>query len=129
MNLNNYTIKSQEAIQAAANLARDGRQQSVENAHLLKALLTLEESVVPFLLKKLGTNVPLIEQKTDELLSSLPRVEGASGGQFLSQDLNRTMDAANRLAGKSGDEFISMEHLLLGMLEGNSRAASMLLLP
>ncbi|RMG19163.1 MAG: ATP-dependent chaperone ClpB [Bacteroidetes bacterium] len=126
MNFNNYTLKAQEAVQKSAEIAKASGQQAIETGHLLKALLQTEESIIPFLLKKLGVNIPFFEQKLEEVLQSYPKVEGASGGQYLSGDLHQVLEAANKEAGKMNDEFVSMEHLLLGLVKSKNGAGQLL---
>jgi ATP-dependent Clp protease ATP-binding subunit ClpB len=126
MNLNQYTIKAQEAIQQAADLAKANQQQAVEGGHLLKTMLSSDESLVPFMLKKVGTNVDFLSGKVDELILGYPKVSGATGGQYLSSDLNQILETANQTAGKLGDEFVSLEHLLLGMLQSKNGVAKLL---
>lgn len=120
MNFNNYTLKAQEAVQKSVELAKSHKQQSVETGHLLKALLQEEESIIPYMLKKLGVNLPFLIQKVDEKIASYPQVSGASGGQFLSNDLHEVLETANQEAGKYQDEFISTEHLLLGLIQSKN---------
>ena len=126
MNFNNYTIKSQEAIQAATEVAKNNRQQAVDDGHLLRALMSGDESIIPFMLKKLGVNVPFLGQKLDELLNTYPRVEGATGGQYISPDLQKTLDSADKEAGKLNDEFVSVEHLLLAIAQSKSSTGNLL---
>jgi len=126
MNLNNFTIKSQEALQAAIEHGKNAGNQAIEDAHLLKAMMNTEGNSVNYLLKKLGGNPPAIESKLDEAIRSYPLVEGASGGQYISRDLQSVLDEANRMAGKMKDEFVSMEHLLSAILKGNGKAAAAL---
>ena len=126
MNFNNYTIKAQEAIQKAGDIAKKSGQHAIETGHLLKSLLSLEESIIPFMLKKLGVNVGFFEQKLDELLEGYPKVSGASGGQYLSNDLHRTLETANNEAGKLNDEFVSLEHLLLALVKSKNGVAKLL---
>jgi ATP-dependent Clp protease ATP-binding subunit ClpB len=126
MNFQNYTLKAQEAVQQAASLAKASRQQTVEGAHLLMALLQLEESIIPFLLKKLGANPELIRQQAQEEIERLPRVSGASGGQHLSNDLHQILETANQEAGRFGDEFVSLEHMLLGLLKQKGPVSQLL---
>ncbi len=126
MNLNNLTIKSQEALQAAAELARRTGQQAIEPWHLLRALLGGDESVVPFLLKKVGAQPDVLVQKADAAIAALPKVQGATGGQYLSSDGYKVMDAADKVAGGLKDEFVSLEHLLVGILKGGDKAAQAL---
>lgn len=126
MNFNNYTIKAQEAIQKASEVARESRRQSIETGHLLKALLTLEESIIPFMLKKLGVNTDFLSQKLEELIEGYPVVEGATGGQYLSNALHETLEVANKEAGKLQDEFISLEHLLMALVKSKNGVAKLL---
>lgn len=126
MNFNNYTLKAQEAIQKASELAKASRQQSIESGHLLKALLETEDSIIPFMLKKLGVNVDFLQTKLDEVLSGYPKVEGATGGQYLSNESHAILETANKAAGKLNDEFISLEHLLLGLINSKNGAGKLL---
>ncbi|MCB9230292.1 MAG: ATP-dependent chaperone ClpB [Bacteroidia bacterium] len=126
MNLNNYTIKSQEAIQAAMQLAKESRQQAIEAGHLLKVMLQEEDSTVAFILKKLGVNLGFLDQKLGELIATYPKVDGATGGQFLSRPLQEALDLADKEAGKMNDEFISLEHILLGILKSKTKAGALL---
>lgn len=126
MNFNNYTLKAQEAIQKASELAKASRQQSIESGHLLKALLETEDSIIPFMLKKLGVNVDFLQTKLEEVLSGYPKVEGATGGQYLSNESHAILETANKAAGKLNDEFISLEHLLLGLINSKNGAGKLL---
>ncbi|MEM6767339.1 MAG: Clp protease N-terminal domain-containing protein, partial [Bacteroidota bacterium] len=126
MNFNHYTIKAQEAIQKAAEVAKRYGQQSVETGHLLKSLLEGDESVIPYMLKKLGVNTTFLDQKLEELLEGYGKVTGASGGQYLSNDLYKVLESANQEAGKMDDEFVSMEHLLLALVNSSNGVAKVL---
>ena len=126
MNFNNYTIKAQEAIQRSGEVAKASGQQAIETGHLLKALMDLDESIIPFMLKKQGVNTGFLNQKLDEVLSTYPKVEGATGGQFLSNELHAVLETANKEAGKLKDEFISLEHLLLGLIKSSNGAGKLL---
>lgn len=126
MNFNNYTLKAQEAIQKALEIAKSSGQQAVELAHLLKSLIETDESIIPFLLKKLGVNLPFLQQKLDELIATYPKVSGATGGQYLSNDLHAALEIANKEAGKLQDEFISSEHLLLGLVKSKNGVGKLL---
>ena len=124
MNLNNFTIKSQEAVQKAQEIAVARQHPALETAHLMKGILSEDENVTPFLLKKMEVNVPRLTQQVDDMLNTFPRV---SGGQvYLSNDANKALVAATQRATKMGDEFVSVEHLLFGLLEGNDRVAQLL---
>ena len=126
MNFNNYTLKAQEAIQQAGEIAKANGQQAIESGHLLKALLESEESIISFMLKKLGVNLGFLAQKLEEKLAAYPKVSGATGGQYLSNDLHASLEIANQEAGKLQDEFISMEHLLLALVKSKNGAGALL---
>ena len=124
MNLNNFTIKAQEAVQKAQEIALGGQHPTIEPAHLLKGLLSEDENVTPFLLKKLDVNIPRLTQQIDDMLSSLPRV---SGGQvYLSNEANQVLMDASQRATKMNDDFVSVEHLLLGLVSGRDRVGQCL---
>ncbi len=124
MNLNNFTIKSQEAIQKAQEIALSYENQAIENIHILKGIFQVDENVVPFLLKKMEVNVPMLVQAADKILVSLPKVSG--GSQYLSADANRMLVKSTQIAGDMGDEFVSIEHLLLAMLSVKDTVAALL---
>lgn len=124
MNLNNFTIKSQEAVQKAQEIAMSLQHPAIECSHLLKGILSEDENVTPFLLKKLDVNVVRLGQQVDEQLSRMPRVTG--GSQYLSNDANRALVKASQLATEMGDEFVSIEHLLLALTAGNDSVARLL---
>ena len=120
MNLNNFTIKAQEAVQKAQQLAFSTQHQSIENAHLLKALLLVDENVVGYLFKKLNVNTNLLTTKVDEQLAKLPKVSGgAAGGEYMSNGANRTIMKAQEYMKEYKDDFVSVEHLILALLAGN----------
>ena len=125
MNLNNFTIKSQEAIQKATEMATAKQNQSIEPSHLLKGILMVDENVTPYLLKKLNVNFDVFSKELDALIDSLPQVTGG-GEQFLSSNSNRALQKAEEIASEFNDEFISVEHLLLGILAVNDPASRLL---
>lgn len=125
MNLNNFTIKSQEAIQMAQQLAVENQHQGIDTAHILKGLLQTDESVFDYLFKKLHVNKTRIAEVVDATLKGLPKVSG-SGNQFLTGDANTAIVKAQTIARESGDEFVSVEHVLLGLLAGKDKTAQML---
>lgn len=125
MNLNNFTIKSQEVIQQAQQMAMQMDHQQITNEHLMKALLGADEEVVAFLLKKLNVNVQYIQQKLDEQIKALPKVPG-EGGQYMSRELNMTLAKAQGALKEFGDEFVSVEHLLIGILSANDTVSKLL---
>ena len=124
MNINNFTIKAQEAVQKAQEIATARQHQAIESGHLLKGILSVDENVTPFLLKKLEVNIPRLTQQTDALLDKLPRVSG--GGQYLSNDANQALVKATQLATEMGDDFVSIEHMLLGLLSGRDEVAHLM---
>ena len=124
MNINNFTIKAQEAVQKAQEIATARQHQAIESGHLLKGILSVDENVTPFLLKKLEVNIPRLTQQTDALLDKLPRVSG--GGQYLSNDANQALVKATQLATEMGDDFVSIEHMLLGLVSGRDEVAHLM---
>jgi ATP-dependent Clp protease ATP-binding subunit ClpB len=126
MNLNNFTIKAQEAIAKAQQLAFNGSNPVIDTDHLLKALLAEEDSLVEFLLKKNNVNVAFVETKLDESLQKLPKVNGGEPAQSISRDMNSAILHAGSDLKQFGDEFVSVEHLLLGILQGKDNAAALL---
>lgn len=125
MNFNQYTIKSQELIQQAAQIAQGFSQQAVETGHLLKSILEEEPNTSTFLLKKYGISPEGILRKLDPIVEAYPRVSG--GYQpFLGNDLNKAMTKAQSYLKEFGDEFVSVELLFLGILGGNDSVANLL---
>ena len=118
MNLNKFTVKAQEAVQAALELAASMNHQGVEPAHLMKAFLQDEQSVVRSLIQRIGAQMDVLAEKTDAALERLPKVSGASvSGQYLGKDLNPVFDQALKDAEGLGDEYVATEHLLLAMTD------------
>lgn len=124
MNLDKFTIKSQEAIQEAQQLAAGMEQQSIETGHLLKGMLEVDEHVLPFIFKKSNTSMDAIASGVDGLMRSYPKVSGAR--QYLSDDANRALQKAIAAAQSFSDEFVSLEHLLTGLLSGKDKTAQLL---
>jgi len=124
MNLDKFTIKSQEAIQTAQQIAQEMEHQQIENEHLFKALLQTDQSVLPFLFKKLNVNIGLVEQLLDAILKGFPKVSG--GQQLLSREISSTLMEASILAKKMNDDFVSIEHLFLALLKSKSKIAQIL---
>ncbi|PPK95476.1 ATP-dependent Clp protease ATP-binding subunit ClpB [Nonlabens xylanidelens] len=124
MNPNKLTIKSQEALQQAQQLVQEYGQQQIENVHLLLAITMVDENVLPFLFKKLNVNLDLIIQLLKSQITSLPKVEG--GELQLSRETNRVLNASMTLATKMGDDYVSIEHLLISMFDGKSKTAQIL---
>ncbi len=124
MNINKFTTKSQEAIQLSQQIAQGLGQQQIENEHLFKALLEVDENVTPFLLKKLNVNVSLFKQILESTIQSFPKVSG--GDIMLSRTANATLNEAEILAGKMNDEFVSVEHLVLAIFGSKSKIVQIL---
>ncbi|MCK4781611.1 AAA family ATPase [Candidatus Parcubacteria bacterium] len=124
----NFTRKSQEAILKAQSAARENGQQQIDALHLLYALLSQEESIVLLLLQKLGVDIQDLKKKTEQDITRIPVIaSGQSFGQFyLTQDLARVLEKANQEAMKMGDEFVSIEHLFLSLLDAPTRAKEIL---
>jgi len=124
MNLNNFTIKSQEAIQAAQQLAQQLGHQQIENEHLFKGVFEVDENVVPFILKKLNVNAGTLQLALDKQLESFPKVSGAD--LMLSREAGKSLNEAAIIAKKMKDDFVSIEHLILAIFKSNSKIAQML---
>ncbi len=124
MNINNFTIKAQEAIQQAQLIAQGFEHAQIENEHLFKAISEVDENVLPFLLKKLNVNVNLVNQILDKELESFSKV---SGGEIMfSKEAGKTLNEANVIARKMEDEYVSIEHLILAILKSKSKIAQIL---
>ncbi|HBB02049.1 MAG: ATP-dependent chaperone ClpB [Bacteroidetes bacterium GWD2_45_23] len=124
MNFNNFTIKAQEAVQKAIEIAQGNKQQMIEPAHLLKGVMQVGENVTSFLFQKLGVNASNLEKVVDGEIESYPRVSG--GEPMLSRETNAVFQKATDLTGKMGDQFVSIEHLLLALVQENNNASRMM---
>jgi ATP-dependent Clp protease ATP-binding subunit ClpB len=124
MNLNNFTIKSQEAVQQALQIATQKGQQAIENAHILKGILEVDENVTPFILKKLNVNIPAFTQALDRIIETYPKVSG--GQPHLSANANQTLAKAPGYLKEFGDQYVSIEHLLLALQAVKDTAASLM---
>src|SRR6187431_1941716 len=124
MNINKFTIKSQEAIQLSQQLVQSLGQQQIENEHIFKSIFEVDENVAPFILKKLNVNVPLFLQILDATIQSFPKV---SGGEIqLSRNANTTLNEAEIIAKKMTDEYVSIEHLILAIFDSKSKVSQIL---
>lgn len=124
MNFNQFTIKSQEVLQEAQNYATAAGQQSIEPGHLLKAMLQNDEHVIPFLLKKLNVTLPPLQKELEAIINAYPKVSG--GTPYLGTDAQSALQKATSLIKEFKDEFVSLEHLLLGILAGKENVARLL---
>lgn len=127
MNFNKFTIKAQEAVQAALEIAQNSNHQAVEPSHVLLSLLKDSENVVITVLKKVGITLQPVRDKLERQVKSFPVVKGASvSGQYLSNKTKAVFDVAQKEASELGDEYISSEHLLLAILTSESEAGAIL---
>jgi ATP-dependent Clp protease ATP-binding subunit ClpB len=124
MNLNNFTIKAQEAIQKASEVATGNQQQAIENAHLLKGLLLVDENVISYLLKKLNVNLNRLNTNLDEQIQSFPKVSGSN--VYLSSSANASLQKAQSYLKEFKDDFVAVEHLLLGILHAGDKTSTLL---
>ena len=126
MNLNNFTIKASESLQQAQQLAFNGQNPTIETEHLMKALLEQEDSPVEYLLKKNNVTINLLETKLNDLIAKLPKVSGTDPAQSLSREANNVVLRAGAVLKQFGDEFITPEHLVLAIIQGNDATAKLL---
>lgn len=124
MNFEKFTIKAQEVLQQAAALTQHAEQQAIEPAHIVKAIFEQDENTSQFLAKKLGVNQSIVENKINELLQSFPKVSGAQ--PYLSQAANTVLIQAEKEARQLKDEYITVEHLMLALLQNKDKAAQLL---
>ncbi len=118
MNFNNYTIKSQETIQQAQQLAQEMEHNQIENEHIFKAITLVDKNVLPFILKKLNINISVIDQIVNKQLEGFSKVAGAD--ILLSRDAGKSLTEASSIAKKMKDEFVSVEHIVLGIIKSKS---------
>jgi len=124
MNFNNFTIKAQEAVQKASEITLGNRQQAIETAHLLKGLLLVDENVISYLLKKLNVNLNRLNDILDQQIEAFPKVSGSD--VYLSSGANAALQKAQSYLKEFKDEFVSVEHILLGILAGNDKTSGAL---
>lgn len=124
MNLNNFTIKAQEAVQKASEIASGNQQQAIETAHILKGLLSVDENVISYLLKKLNVNLNRITEVLDAQIKSFPKVSGSD--IYLASGANTALQKAMSYLKEFKDEFVSVEHILLGLLSTGDKVSSIL---
>jgi ATP-dependent Clp protease ATP-binding subunit ClpB len=124
MNFNNFTIKSQEAVQHAQQLAQELGHQQIENEHIFKAIAKVDENVLPFILKKLNVNTKLLNQILEKELESFPKVSG--GEIMVSREAGKSLTEASIIAKKMEDEYVSIEHLILAIFKSKSKISQIL---
>ena len=125
MNFNNFTIKSQEAIQKAFEITKGNGNQAIEPVHLLKGVMTEGESLIKFIFAKVGANIAVVDQQVDKDIASLPKVSGGSE-PYLSRTSNDVLQRALDIAKKQGDEYVTLEAMLMAIFEVNSSASTIL---
>ena len=123
MNFNNFTIKSQEAIQKAFEITKGNGNQAIEPVHLLKGVMTEGESLIKFIFAKVGANIAVVDQQVDKDIASLPKVSGGSE-PYLSRTSNDVLQRALDIAKKQGDEYVTLEAMLMAIFEVNSSAST-----
>ncbi|MBD5371129.1 MAG: ATP-dependent chaperone ClpB [Bacteroides sp.] len=124
MNFNNFTIKSQEIVQKAIDLTRQAGQQQIEPVHILKAMISESETIMNFVFQKLGVAMPTVVQGVETVIASLPKVSG--GDVFLSRESNEAMQKAIDFSKSMGDEYVSVEAMLMGILRTKCKASQIL---
>src|SRR5574344_954043 len=126
MNFDNFTIKSQEVIQKAVEICRTNNQQAIEPVHLLKAIMDEGETVVKFIFQKLGVNANLLETEVDKSIVALPKVSGGNSEPYLSRESNDALQRAIDYSKKAGDEYVTVETLLMGIYLSVNNASTLL---
>ncbi len=126
MNLNNFTIKAQETLQQAQQAAFNNGNPTIESSHILQALVDDKDGPIEFLLKKSNANPNLIHSRLEECIGKLPKQNGGDAGQMIGRDANNVILRAGSALKEFGDEFVSVEHLLLAILRGNDDASKIL---
>ena len=126
MNLGNFTIKAAEAFQQAQQIAFNNTNPNIETEHILKALLEQQDSPVEYLLKKNNVTLNLLDTKLDEAINKLPKISGGEAAQSVSRDANNVVLRAGAVLKQFNDEFVTPEHLLLAILQGNDASAKLL---
>jgi ATP-dependent Clp protease ATP-binding subunit ClpB len=124
MSLNNLTIKSQEALQTAQQIAQNFGQQQLENEHIFKAILEIDATVTPFILKKINVNIDMFQKMLDQTIQGFPKVTGAE--VMFSREASSTVNEATTLAKKMNDDFVSIEHIILAIFKSKSKVAQLL---
>ena len=125
MNLNQYTIKAQEVVRNAQQLAFNENHQQIDSPHLLQSILELDGKTISFLMQKLDVNLNHVMQKNAEALSKLPRIEG-KGGEMVSRDANKVLMTAQKMMKELNDEYVSIEHILLGLVASGDKTSALL---
>ena len=126
MNLQNLTIKTQEAIAQAQQIAVQNQNQQIEDGHIFQAIVETDENVIPYLIKKLGANFAKIEEEIKALIQSYPKVSGGNEQTYLSRAGNEVIQKSLTIAEKMGDEYVSLEHLLMAIVDSGEPTGKIL---
>nr|HRD09256.1 Clp protease N-terminal domain-containing protein [Saprospiraceae bacterium] len=126
MNLNQFTIKAQEAVQRAQQFAMQYQQQAIEPAHLMKAILEVDDNVSPFIIKKLGLNPAIIDKTIDAMVQALPKLSSAEPNPYLSRETTEWIQRSSIAMKELGDDFVAIEHLLLSVVSSKNPVSQML---
>ncbi len=126
MNINKFTIKAQECVQQAQQLAFENGNPSIENAHLMKSIFENDEEVISFIFNKTGANINRAIAAVDAVIAGFPKVTGDQNNQFISPTLNTTLMSAEKLMKEFGDEYVSIEHLIIALLSNNDSIGNIL---
>ena len=125
MNLNNFTIKAQEAVQKAQEIAMSAENQAIETGHLLKGIFLVDEDVVEYAIKKVNANDKRIEQALDAVLGSYSKVSGVTKN-YISNDADRVLIKAQNFMKDMGDEYVSIEHVFLALVDSKDQIGNLL---
>lgn len=126
MNINKFTIKAQECLQSAQQQAFENKNPTIDNAHLLKGILENDEEVITYVFSKTGANIQRVRSANDAILQGLPKVTSGEPTQALSSQANTTLMQAEKLMKELGDEYVSVEHLILALLHNNDQVGNMM---
>ena len=126
MDFKNYTVKAQEVVQKASEIALGNGQQAIETGHLLQAILSEDENVIGFIVKKLGINLQNTSGALQAILTTYPKISGGNGSVYLSNDTAAALAKASNYTKEFGDEFVSVELMLLGLMGGKDQIATLL---
>lgn len=126
MNINKFTIKAQECIQSAQQIAFENQNPSIDNAHILKGILENDEEIITFVFSKVGANLQRVRSANDAIIASLPKITSGSPSQALSSQANTTLMQAEKLMKELGDEYVSVEHLILALIGNNDQVGHLM---
>ncbi|MFM6983145.1 MAG: ATP-dependent Clp protease ATP-binding subunit, partial [Chitinophagaceae bacterium] len=126
MNINKFTIKAQECLQSAQQTAFENQNPSIENAHILKGIFDNDEEIIAFVFNKVGANLNRVKSANDAIIKGLPKITSGDMAQSLSSQANTSMMMAEKLMKEMGDEYVSIEHLILALISNNDNVANLM---